>query len=169
VKVVTGSPRRSAIAAVVLAAPLLASCQGNFNPATNLVYTPGVGTNDRSGSIYVLHAVVVSADEGSGTLVAGLANNESGSADTLTEIVGAGDDQTVEVSQPSSPIEIREGGFVQLADEKPISVTGEQVKPGGYVELTFSFDAAESVTLDVPVMPRTGEFESVQVPASTSS
>ena len=47
-------------------------------------YTPSVGVNDRDGDIDVLHALVVSGAEGSGTVVAALVNNQQ-EDDALTE------------------------------------------------------------------------------------
>jgi hypothetical protein len=64
-------PRRSlrlVVGALVLALPLLASC--GFDKATDQVYTPGAGTDDRSGDVDVLSAVIVSAQPGPGTFIA---------------------------------------------------------------------------------------------------
>ena len=62
----------TAAAVVALAAPL-SSC--GFDYATDRVYTPASGANNREGEVDVLSAVVVSAAEGSGTFVASLSNN----------------------------------------------------------------------------------------------
>ena len=64
----------TATGALVLAASALTSC--GFDYATDRVYTPGAGTNDRDGSVDVLGAVVVSAEDGSGTLVASFSNDD---------------------------------------------------------------------------------------------
>src|SRR3546814_14018682 len=65
--------RATAIGALVLAAPALSSC--SF--ATDKVYTPGPGANDRSERVDVLNAVIVATKAGSGTLVPSLVNNYS--------------------------------------------------------------------------------------------
>ena len=71
----------SAATVVALAAPL-SSC--GFDYATDRVYTPGSGANNREGDVDVLSAVVVSAAEGSGTFVASLANNSPDAEESFT-------------------------------------------------------------------------------------
>ena len=153
--------RRSlAAAAVVLTAPALASC--GFNYPTDQVYTPSVGVNDRDGDVDVLHALVVSGAEGSGTVVAALVNNQQ-EDDALTEIAGSGPDASVTVSSAGS-VEVPGTELVQLAEEE-IGVEGESNAPGQFVELTFSFQNAESVTVEVPVVARRGDYAKVPVPS----
>ena len=153
--------RRSlAAAAVVLTAPALASC--GFDYPTDQVYTPGVGVNDRDGDIDVLHALVVSGAEGSGTVVAALVNNQQ-EDDALTEIAGSGPDASVTVSSAGS-VEVPGTELVQLAEEE-IGVEGESIAPGQFVELTFSFQNAESVTVEVPVVARRGDYAEIPVPS----
>jgi hypothetical protein len=165
VKAVNVSIRRSvAAAAVALTVPLLSSCGANFNAPTDQVYTPGVGTNDRSGNVDVLNAMIVSGEDGSGTVIAGLVNNVSDTPDELTGVAGAGDDAPIGVDS-GDQIEIPADGFVQLADTGSISATGTQIQPGHFIELTFSFEHAESVNIEVPVVANTEEFSDVPVPA----
>jgi len=57
--------RRSVAVAALVITPLMTSC--GFNQPTDRVYTPSVGVNDRSGQVDVLHALVVSGADGSGT------------------------------------------------------------------------------------------------------
>ena len=68
----------AAAGALLLAAPVLSSC--GFNYATDRPYTPAAGTNDQDGDVDVLGAVVVSAEDGSGTLIATFSNNDDGRA-----------------------------------------------------------------------------------------
>jgi hypothetical protein len=166
VKAVTVSKRlRTTTAAVVLTLPVLASCSSNFNAPTDQVYTPGVGVNDRSGAIDVLHALIVSGEDGSGTVIAGLANNDP-TADQLTRVAGAGDDASIQISD-GGPVEIPADGFVQLADEGSISATGTQIQPGKFIELTFTFANSESVDIEVPVVANTEEFSDVPLPSAS--
>ena len=157
--------RRIAVAAVALAVPALASCGTNFDAPTDQVYTPGQGVNDRTGSVDVLHALIVSDTDGSGTVIAALVNNDQDSDDALAEIAGAGDDQSVTV-QSSGPTELVTGGSVQLADEGNVTVTGDQIQPGRFVNLTFSFERGDPVTMQVPVVDRSGDFADVPVSGS---
>lgn len=157
--------RRSIAAAVVaLAVPVVSSC--GFDVQTEQVYTPGVGVNDRTGSIDVLHALVVTGEDGSGTVIAGLVNNDQENPDTLAGVAGAGPDASVGVSTGGAQVEIPAGGSYQLADEGAISVSATQVQPGRYIRLTFSFESAESVTMDVPVVANTDEFSDVPLPSA---
>jgi hypothetical protein len=153
--------RRSIAAAAVLLVPVLSSC--GFDQPTDRVYTPAVGVNERAGSVDVLNALVVSGSDGSGTLVAGLVNNDREEDDSLTRIAGSGEDSGLSVTL-DGPVDIDAGGSVQLLDETEISVEGNAVKPGAFIELTFSFENAENVTVQAPVVARRGDYAEVPVP-----
>lgn len=150
--------RRSvAAAAVLLAVPALTSC--GFDKPTDRVYTPTVGVNDRSGEVAVLHTLIVSGSDGSGTLIAGLANSNPTEADRLTQISPGGEaDFTV---TGGGPIEVPGGGFVQLADDGGVPLEGEAIAPGAFVDVTFTFERGASVTLEVPVVDRRGDYEDI--------
>ena len=154
--------RRSIAVAALVLAPMLSSC--GFDQPTDRVYNPGVGVNDRSGTVDVLHALVVSGQDGTGTLVAGLVNNDEQRGDSLTGVAGSGEDSGVTATIPA-PIDIKPAGAVQLADEKtPIAVKGKAITSGSFVTLTFTFSHGESVTLDVPVVAHRGDFADVPLP-----
>lgn len=155
--------RRSVAVAALVIAPVLTTSCGFDNP-TDRVYTPGVGVNARSGQVDVLHALIVSGADGSGTVVANLVNNERSESDTLTRIAGSGEDQEVTVSL-EGPVEIPAGGSVQLLDEAEIPIEGEQISSGTFVELSFTFERGESVNVQVPVVARRGDFAEVPVPS----
>ena len=158
---------RIATAAAVLALPVMSSCGSNFNAPTDQVYQPGLGTNDRSGSIDVLHALIVSGEDGTGTLVAALVNNDVENDDTLVGVAGAGDDGSIKVQAQGGPVEIAAGELYQLADKGSVSVRADQIQPGRFVELTFSFERGESVTVEVPVVARSGDYANVPVPSAS--
>lgn len=139
-----------AVSATALAVPVLSSC--GFDYATDRVYTPAAGTNNRDETVKVLGAVVAATQPGSGTFVAGLSNSNQEDALTLTSLNGEG----VQVDGPQT-LEIPAGGYVNLADED-IHVTGE-VEAGGYVTMQLEFDDGESVSIDVPVVTNCDEFE----------
>lgn len=143
---------------MLLAAPALASC--GFDKPTDRVYTPSVGVNERSGTVDVLHALIVSGEDGAGTFIAGLANNDTSAADRLTNVTGAGDDSSVTVTGGGT-VEIPAGGFTQLADEGGVPLEGEALRPGAFVSLTLSFERGESVTVEVPVVDRRGDYEDI--------
>jgi hypothetical protein len=152
--------------ALVLAVPLLGSC--GFDQATDKVYTPAAGINDRAGDVDVLSAVIVSAQPGSGTFLASLSNNLSDQDFTLTGVAGAGDWSDLTVSPSELSIDITARGFVNLADEDPITVDGD-LTPGQVAELTLTFDSGDTVTMDVPVVYACNAYEGLDSSGSSAS
>ena len=156
----------TAAGALLLAAPVLTSC--GFDYATDRVYTPGVGVNDRDASVDVLSAVIVSAQDGSGTFVASFANNDTSSTATVESIAGAGDSSSLTV-KGFSPITIPAGGLVNLADQsKPIEVTGD-FKQGSFVELKVGFSSGETVDVKVPTVADCYEYAGLDKSSTTGS
>jgi hypothetical protein len=157
--------RRSiAAAAVLLAAPVLSSCGVNFGAQTDQPYNPTAGVEDRSGGVDVLNALVVSRTKGSGAVIATLVDNDQQNADSLKGVAGSGTDAGLTVSGGGTTT-IPAGGLLNLAKDGPITVRGQRVAPGNFVRLTFSFDRAEAITLDVPVMSSSNPaYADVQVP-----
>lgn len=153
--------RRSIAVAALALTPVLASC--GFDQPTDRVYTPGVGVNDRDGEVDVLNALIVSGAPGSGSVVATLSNNNVDEADRLTDIAGAGENNA-QISL-ESPIEVPRGGTVSVSDEAEVSVEGEQINSGAFVEVTFTFENAEPVTVEVPVVARRGPYADLPVPS----
>jgi len=162
-------PRRSlrlVAGALVLALPLLASC--GFDKATDQVYTPGAGTNDRTGDVDILSAVIVSAQPNSGTFIASLSNNKADQDYTLTSIAGAGDWTDLTIDPSDLSIDIPARGFVNLADEDPITVSGD-FTPGQVAELTLTFDSGDAQTMDVPIVYACNYYEGLDTSASGAS
>jgi hypothetical protein len=157
--------RRSiAVVAALLAAPVVSSCGVNFDAQTDQVYNPAVGVNDRDGSVDVLNALVVSGTAGSGTVVATLVNNDQRNADSVRGIAGAGRDTALAV-QVAGPRRIPPDGLLNLADEGKVTVRGQRVAPGKFVEITFSFDRGEAVTVKAPVVSSDNpDYADVKVP-----
>ena len=159
--------RRSiAAAAVLLAAPALSSCGVSFGAQTDQVYNPSVGVDDRSGQVDVLNALIVSGTNGSGTVVATLVNNDQQTDDTLKGVAGAGKDAGMTV-KPGGDTTIPAGGLLNLATKGAVTIRGQRVVPGNFVTITFSFDRAQSVTLDVPVVSHSNpDYAGVKVPSA---
>ena len=157
--------RRSiAAAAVALAVPVLSSCGVNFGAQTDQVYNPSVGVDDRSGTVDVLNVVIVSGSEGSGTVVATLVNNDQVEDDTISDVAGAGADAEAEVTL-AGETSVPADGLLNLAEDGKIEITGDRVRPGNFVEITFSFDRGAAVSLDVPVVSADNpDYADVQVP-----
>jgi len=144
--------RAVAVAALLLVAPGISACSRGFNEQTDQVYNPAAGVSDRSGSVDVLNALVVSGTDGSGTVIAGLANNDQTHSDKLTGVQGAGAQSGAQV-KPGGQTTISPGGYLDLASKGQIEIRDKAVVPGGMVKLRFTFDRGQAVTLDVPVVP----------------
>jgi copper(I)-binding protein len=163
VKAVNVTVRRSiAAAVVVIAAPALSACGVNFGAQTDQVYNPSAGTDDRSGEVDVLNALIVTGSPGTGTVVAGLVNNDPQNSDQLVNVAGAGQDVKATVTV-TGPVVIPAGGLLNLAQGGGVTIAGARIQPGNFVTLTFTFERAEAVTLDVPVMPHSGDYADVPV------
>jgi hypothetical protein len=155
--------RRLAALATVLLVPALGACGFNSNYQTDEIYQPGVGVNERSGTVDVLGAVVVSTSSGRGTFVASLVNKDLEQADTLTSITG----EDVEV-QLSAPVQIDPESMANLTQSGAVSVTGDSIRPGRFVRLTLEFESGQSTEVNVPVVPYKDEFRDIK-PASPAS
>ena len=147
--------------ALLLSAPL-ASC--GFDNATDRVNTITTGTGNRDASVDVLNAVIVSAEDGSGTLVATFVNNDQDDSATVESIEPAqstSDDADQVSSVDFSPINVDPEGLVNLAGEdKGIPVKGD-FGAGDVVHLTFGISGAQQVELTVPVVPNCGEYAGI--------
>jgi hypothetical protein len=159
---VNPSLRRSIAVTAIVLAPVLSSC--GFNQPTDRVYTPGVGVNERDGEVDVLNALVVSGAPGSGSLVATLSNNDLDEGDALVQVAGSGEDSALRVDL-GGPLEVRPGASLSVSDEAEVSVEGEAIEAGAFVELTFTFQNAGTATLQVPVVPRRGPYADIPVPS----
>jgi hypothetical protein len=168
-------PRRSLrllAGALVLAVPLLGSC--GFDKATDRVYTPAAGTNNRDTDVDVLSAVIVAAQPDSGTFIASLSNTLTKADDTqtLTGLTGTIDGKDVTVTPSDLSVAVPPRGFVNLVDEDPITVSGT-FEAGQVAELTLTFDSGDSVSMDVPVVYACNAYEgldsSQQEPSASGS
>ena len=155
------SARLLASAGALVLVTTLTSC--GFDNATDRVYTPAAGVNDREGGVDVLGAVIVSAQEGSGTFIASFANNDQLEPATVDAVAGAGDDAELEVTD-FEPIEIAPGALVNLATDGGIVLTGD-FGPGDFVTLTVTFGDGDSVEVDIPTVTDCAEWEGLDTSA----
>lgn len=140
-------PIATAAAVIALAAPL-SSC--GFDYATERDYTPAGGANNRQGEVDILSAVVVSAEEGSGTFVASFSNNSVDAEQTFTGI--SGDDGVAIETSEFDPVAIAPGGLVNLADPAADIVLTGDFAAGDFVPLAFDFGNGERISFNVPVV-----------------
>ena len=150
-------------AALLLSVPALASCAAT---ATEAIYNPTEGVNDRDGQVEVLHALVVSDGKDGGRLIAGLVNTSQDTPDQLADVTPDGGSAQITVGDGEK--EIPAAGILQLADSDAAQVLVKGVKAGGYVRVTFSFDNADDATLNVPVVQATDDFSGVEVPGAVT-
>lgn len=151
---------RFALAAVAVVVPALAGCGTNFNAQTDQVYNPSRGVTDRSGTIDVLNALVVSGTDGSGTVVATLANNTDEADKLLTVTI---DGSAANINAAAGSTDIEPLGHVNLGTSGAVAGSGEGIVPGRFVELAFTFETGEAITVDAPVVPNTGDYADVPV------
>ncbi|HEX2893203.1 MAG TPA: hypothetical protein VHO29_04275 [Marmoricola sp.] len=152
--------RRTAIAALLLA-PALTAC--GFSAQTDQVYQPGVGANDRSGTVDILNAVVVSGEDGSGTFAGTLVNTDATQDDTLESVSGSG------ITAPRASVDVPAGGLTNLAKSGEVTLQGSDIKPGAFVELTFSFSSGQNTTMKVPVVDASGDYQDVPLHGPSTS
>jgi hypothetical protein len=151
----------------------VASCSfgtSNFDAQTNQIYNPAEGVNDRTSSMDVLDALIVSDEAGRGRFIAGLVNDSRSTDDALTSVQGAGKDAAIKGSL-ATPIDVVPNGYVQLADDgvKPVVLEGDPIVPGTFVEVTISFQEADAVTMELPVVTAEDDFAGITVPSSGAS
>lgn len=151
--------RRAAIAALLLA-PALTAC--GFNVQTDQVYQPAVGVNDRAGDIDILNATVVSGEDGAGTFAGTLVNTTT-EDDRLESVTGPG------INASRRTVVVEGGTSVNLAESGEVTVKGDDVVPGKFVELTLTFSSGQSTTVTVPVVDASDDYEDVPLPSSAAS
>ncbi len=153
------------LTAVVFA---LGGCGAGFNAETDQPFNPGAGINDRAGTIYLLNAIVVADDKGAGTLVATLAN-ESGKDDKLLSVTATDATGTIiSVSMPNGAVDLPAGQAVQLLTNNDVTFNSPLLKPGFGANLSFEFEKAAAIRINVPVTGRLAEFSTVTIPTSTT-
>jgi len=157
-------PRRLLIAAVAGLIPVLAGCEAGSNAPTLHWHQPTPGASAQAGGVAISNVFVLGAPLNtslargqSAGLFFGLVN--SGTPDSLISIAAPGAARTVTLT----------GGPVSLPDEKAVLLSGPAPKAvleglarplagGSSVRVIMTFRNAGSVTLNVPVLPRSDSY-----------
>lgn len=157
------SPRRHRVASVaaLLLVPMLAAC--GFNYQTDKVYQPATGTDNRTGQVYILNAMVVTVDGKQGTFAGTLVNESQTRATKLVSVTGPS------IQGSTTQVKLPPNSSTNLADTGQISVSGPAIKAGYFVSMNFEFSNGQSTQMDVPVIARTGPYGEVSLPQSSSS
>lgn len=153
--------RRLALAAGALV--VVSGCAAGFDAQTNQPYQPADGVTVRHGSMYVLDALVVTNGHGHGTVVAALVN-QSGATDSLTTLTMVdAHGHTVVAKIHGSKVTVPGHSANQLADTGAVRVSDPNLHAGDLVTLNFTFQTAQPVKVQVPVMARSGSYATVPV------
>jgi hypothetical protein len=154
-------PRRLFIAAVAALIPALAGCEAGINAPTQQWHPPTNGTGMVVHGIDIRDMFVLGAAPDS-SLAAG---QSAGLFFALFN--NAVPDRLLSISAPGTAKSVQlPGGAVSLAQRKVVLLTGPQPKViltgltrvlqgGSFIRVVMTFQHAGSVTLDVPVLPRT--------------
>ena len=156
--------RRLGLVAATLALPLATGCAANFGAQTQVQYQPAVGSDDRDGDIYALNMQIVADASGDGTVVGTLINQKS-PADRVTQF-SAQDSKGApfQVSTlPQSGIPLKTQQSVKLPDGANLQVSGSTLIPGGIATLSFRFDEAAPLDIEVPVVANTSMYDGITV------
>lgn len=165
------SPRRSgrtraraaAVAAgsALLAAAALAGCSTGFEAETVQVYNAPAGIDLRSSDVDVLGALVVADRRGNGTLVAGMIPSQD-TADELTGIeVSDADGNSFAATIAGGTLPLPTDDLVQTAEGATVTITGEGLTPGRWLEVVFTFERGGPISGQLPVVPRSGAYAEV--------
>lgn len=151
---------------IVLAALLLLSsgCGSNFNAQSQQQYQPAVGVSDRTSGVYAINTLVVTNDNGDGTVVSALIN-QAKHDDTLAKVTAVDNlGAALKVAPlPASGLSLPAGQAVQLADSGAVRLSGSSPKAGTFITLTFTFAQAAPVAVQVPVVINSSTYASVPV------
>jgi hypothetical protein len=159
--------RLAAPAIVVIATVALAGCGAGNEVQTNQQYQAAVGANLRTGQVELFNALAVDNGDGTVTVSAVIVNKTDqdqklGSA-TATTLDGT----TVPVQSATATVPAN--GTFNTGTDATVLLKSKDVKAGGYVELTLSFDGAGDVRIEAPVVARTDMYSSVAETAPAAS
>ncbi|MEI2810361.1 MAG: hypothetical protein V9F00_09195 [Nocardioides sp.] len=150
------SATRRLLASTALTFGLLAGTSGcaltGFHDATTRDYTAanGVNVDEPTNDIAIIGTVVVSAEDGTGTLVGNLAN-KTDEPIALMSVKGVPGNTTV-TSSEFAPITVPGRAGVPLAggDVEGIRLIGD-FAAGDFLKLTLAFDNGDQILVNAPV------------------
>ena len=153
---------------VAIALPVLSACEASIKAETQEPYTPGQGVWADTDDLKLRGVVAVAPTDGEATLVATILN-EGTAGDTLTRVRFPGGRATLgrtPVSLPPGSARVL-GVDTSLGRATPVALEGTSLRPGLAVPMTFEFQRAGTVTLNVLVTPAEGPFATVPAPRTT--
>lgn len=149
-----GSAHTRLVAGVAVCSLALSTgCAANFGAQTNVDYQPAEGVSDRTGDVYAINTLVVADDGGNGTVVVSLINTEPEADRLVTVTAEDSEGSGVKVSPlPRQGIELESQMAVDTAADGVLRLTGDSVAAGRLVALTFGFETAAPLRVEVPVV-----------------
>ena len=159
--------RLAAPAVLVVATVALSGCGAGNEVQTNQQYQAAIGANLRTGEVQLFNALAVDNGDGTATVSTVIVNTTDqdqklGSA-TATTLDGT----TVPVESATATVPAN--GTFNTGTDATVVLKSKDVKAGGYVELTLSFDGAGDVRIEAPVVARTDMYSGVAEKATADS
>ena len=162
--------RRLLIGAVALLLPALAGCEAGLNAPTLEFHDASNGTTIAQNNIRIDDAFVLASAP------AGVAGGQAG---TFLSIQAVNGDRLVSVSAPAAssvkltngPVDLPANTLVDLSGPVPQVVLTGLASPltgGETIQMSFSFAAAGTITVPVPVEAHTDYYATFSPPPSAS-
>jgi hypothetical protein len=165
--------RRGLAAVVALACCTVTGCAADFGAQTNQQYQPGVGTNDRSNTVFVLNCLVIADSSGNGTLVGTLINQAKHNDALISVTAEDASGNPLTVTDLPGPIPLNSQLAVKLQTGGQVRLSGKGLVLGDYITVTFSFQQAAPLKEQIPVVPAgnpsTGIYSGIPVGPTTSA
>jgi hypothetical protein len=124
---------------------------------------PPIGQVERTVTMTAANLALVTAGEGTATLVGRLINDAE-SADRLVDVEVDSEEGPREVTMVGDPIVVTPTDPVELGTPARVLVDVEGIQPGLRVELTLTFEEAAPISATVPLESQTGPYADVEVP-----
>lgn len=149
------STRRTiASIALAVAAPFaLSACGTSFGAQTNQQYQAAIGANLRSGPVGVYNGLFVDNGNGSVTFSGALLAEEKQTIESVS-VDGA-------AKKLAAPITLEPNTLTTLGTAGEIVIKSEDIAAGDYVTISFGATPAGDVSIEVPVVARKSEYDSV--------
>ena len=161
-------PRRSALAAFVLAAGLIATgCGTGAGAQTAQVYDAAAGSNSRGGDVEVHNALFVDNEDDTATLSAALLNKGDAN-DTLTGVTVANSDGEPVETTLAEPIELEPDALYAAGKTAEVLLSGTNFEAGNFLTVTFTFTGAAEIAIDVPVVVRNEMYDNIAETPTTA-
>ncbi|MEO6605477.1 MAG: hypothetical protein ABIN55_07670 [Aeromicrobium sp.] len=161
---------RRRIAATFAATALLALSACGFEAQTNQQYQAAVGANSH-GDVDVLNAMLVANEDGSATVSAAFVNKteDEQALSSVTVTTMDGEELPVRSLKLALPLPANVLTNLGFATDAGGHTVIQGAEAGYYVKVTFSFTDAAPVTMELPVVARTADYEKITGNDSSST